>query len=163
LMDAGKSPLKPKLFAAARTVQASKKVNALEGPVIIISASGMAGGGRILHHLKTRLPDHRNTVLLTGFQAAGTRGRTIQEGADEVKIHGKMVEVRAKVETVHGLSAHADKEEVLRWLSGFKSAPKQVYTVHGEPTATEAMAQNVRERLGWSAKVAKDGEVAELG
>ena len=117
LMDAGASPLKPQLFAAARTVQASKKVNSLEGPVIIISASGMAGGGRILHHLKTRLPDHRNTVLLTGYQAIGTRGRTLQEGAKEVKIHGKMVAVRAAVETVHGLSAHADQNEILRWLS----------------------------------------------
>ena len=162
MMDEGASPLKPKLFAAARTVQASKKVNALEGPVIIISASGMAGGGRILHHLKTRLPDHRNTVLLTGYQAAGTRGRTIQEGADEVKIHGKMVEVRAKVETVHGLSAHADKDEIIRWLSGFERPPKKVFAVHGDPEAVEAMVQNIHTQLGWDASVAKDRQVAEL-
>jgi metallo-beta-lactamase family protein len=162
LMQGGESPLKPKLFAAARTVQASKKVNALEGPVIIISASGMAGGGRILHHLKTRLPDHRNTVLLTGYQAVGTRGRTIQEGADEVKIHGKMVDVRAKVETVHGLSAHADKDEIIRWLSGFERPPKKVFAVHGDPGAVEAMVQNITKELGWNASVAKDRQVAEL-
>lgn len=163
LLDEGATPLKPKMFAAARTVQASKKVNALEGPVIVISASGMAGGGRILHHLKRRLPDHRNTVVLAGYQAAGTRGRSLQEGAESVKIHGQQVEVRARVETVHGLSAHADKGEVIRWLSGFKDAPKHVYAVHGEPKATEAMAQHIREKLGWTASVAKDGEVAELG
>ena len=162
LMDENASPLKPKLFAAARTVQASKKVNALEGPVIIISASGMLGGGRILHHLKTRLPDHRNTVLLTGYQAAGTRGRTIQEGADEVKIHGKMVDVRAKVETVHGLSAHADKDEIIRWLSGFERPPKKVFAVHGDPGAVEAMVQNISKELGWNASVAKDRQVAQL-
>jgi metallo-beta-lactamase family protein len=162
LMDEGATPLQPELFAAARTVQASKKVNSLEGPVVIISASGMAGGGRILHHLKRRLPDHRNTVVLAGYQAAGTRGRSLQEGAPEVKIHGKKVEVRARVETVHGLSAHADKEEVLRWLAAFERPPKRVFAVHGEPSATEAMVQNIRERLGWTASVAKDGEIAEL-
>jgi metallo-beta-lactamase family protein len=162
LMDEGATPLKPKMFAAARTVQASKKVNALEGPVVIISASGMAGGGRILHHLKRRLPDHRNTVVLVGYQAAGTRGRSLQEGADEVKIHGKKVEVRARIETVHGLSAHADKEEALRWMSGFERPPKRTYAVHGEPSATQAMVDNIRDRLGWNAAVAKDGEIAEL-
>jgi metallo-beta-lactamase family protein len=162
LMDEGATPLKPKLFAAARTVQASKKVNALEGPVIIISASGMAGGGRILHHLKRRLPERRNTVVLAGYQAAGTRGRSLQEGAAEVKIHGQKVEVRARVETVHGLSAHADKEEALRWMSGFERPPKKTYAVHGEPSATQAMVDNIRDRLGWNAAVAKDGEIAEL-
>jgi len=162
LMNEGASPLKPKLFTAARTVQASKKVNALEGPVIIISASGMAGGGRILHHLKTRLPDHRNTVLLTGYQAIGTRGRTLQEGAKEVKIHGKMVEVRAKVETVHGLSAHADQTEILRWLSGFERPPQRIFAVHGDPDATAALAQLIGEKLKWGVSVAKDRQIADL-
>ena len=115
-----------------------------------------------MHHLKTRLPDHRNTVLLTGYQAAGTRGRTIQEGADEVKIHGKMVDVRAKVETVHGLSAHADKDEIIRWLSGFERPPKKVFAVHGDPGAVEAMVQNITKELGWNASVAKDRQVAQL-
>jgi metallo-beta-lactamase family protein len=163
LLDEGSTPLKPELFATARTVQESKKVNALEGPVVIISASGMAGGGRILHHLKRRLPDHRNTVILTGYQAVGTRGRSLQDGAKEVKIHGQQVDVRARIETVHGLSAHADKDEAIRWLSGFEREPKQTFAVHGEPTATEAMVQNISGRLGWNATVAKDGQVAELG
>jgi len=163
LMDEGATPLKPKIFAAARTVQASKKVNALEGPVIVISASGMAGGGRILHHLKRRLPDHRNTVILAGYQAAGTRGRSLQDGATDVKIHGQKVEVRARIETVHGLSAHADKDEAIRWLSGFERAPKQTFAVHGEPKATEAMVNNITAQLGWKATVAKDGKVVELG
>ena len=162
LLDRGATPLKPKLFATARTVQASKQVNALEGPVIVISASGMAGGGRILHHLKRRLPHHRNTVLLTGYQAAGTRGRTLQEGASEVKIHGQQVAVRAKIETLHGLSAHADSNEVFRWLSGFERPPRQTFAVHGEPRATEALVQNIRDRLGWNAAVAKDGQTAPL-
>jgi metallo-beta-lactamase family protein len=162
LLDEGKTPLKPKLFATARTVQESKKVNALEGPVIIISASGMAAGGRILHHLKRRLPDHRNTIVLTGYQAAGTRGRTLQEGADEVKIHGKMVHVRATIETLHGLSAHADQDEVIRWLSGFERPPKQTFAVHGEEKATAAMVSNIQEQLGWNARVAKDKEIASL-
>jgi metallo-beta-lactamase family protein len=162
LMEEGATPLQPKMFAAARTVQASKKVNALEGPVVIISASGMAGGGRILHHLKRRLPDHRNTVVLAGYQAAGTRGRSLQEGATDVKIHGQKVEVRARIETVHGLSAHADKEEAIRWMSSFKRPPKKTYAVHGEPAATQAMVKNIGDRLGWSAAVAKDGQIAEL-
>lgn len=162
LLDEGRAPLKPKMFATARTVLESKKVNSLDGPVIIVSASGMAGGGRILHHLKRRLPERRNTVVLTGYQAAGTRGRSIQDGAKEVKIHGTQVEVRARVETLHGLSAHADQNEVLRWLTGFERAPEKTYAVHGEPAATEAMVNVIHDKLGWKTAAAKDGEVVEL-
>ena len=96
------------------------------------------------------------------YQAAGTRGRSLQEGADAVKIHGKGVEVKARIATVHGLSAHADKEEALRWMSGFERPPKKTYAVHGESSATQAMVDNIRSRLGWDAAVAKDGEIAEL-
>ncbi len=162
LLSRGETPLKPKLFATARTVQESKKVNNLEGPVIIISASGMASGGRILHHLKRRLPDHNNTVLLAGYQAAGTRGRTLQDGAETVKIHGQQIDIRANVATLHGLSAHADRNEVIRWLSEIANKPKQAFAVHGEPGATEAMVQNIQTELGWQATVAKDGEVVQL-
>lgn len=162
LLHEGETPLKPKLFATARTVQESKEVNAMEGPVIIISASGMAGGGRILHHLKRRLPEHRNTVVLTGYQAAGTRGRSLQDGATEVKIHGHQVTVRARIETVHGLSAHADQNEMLQWLSGFERPPRHTFAVHGEPAAAEVLVQKISDRFGWNATVAKDGEIAAL-
>jgi metallo-beta-lactamase family protein len=163
LRDSGRAPLKPRLFATARTAHESKALNNLEGPVILISASGMASGGRVLHHLKRRLPDHRNTVLLTGFQAAGTRGRALQDGAKEVRMHGQEVRVRARVETVHGLSAHADRDEMMRWLSGFEKAPKATYTVHGEAESARGLAGLIESELGWKAAAAKDGGTAVVG
>jgi metallo-beta-lactamase family protein len=160
LIDAGRTPLKPKLFSTARTAHESKALNSLEGPVVLISASGMAAGGRVLHHLKRRLPDHRTTVLLTGFQAAGTRGRALQEGAREVRMHGQNVRVRAQVETVHGLSAHADRDEIMKWLSGFQKPPKMTYTVHGETESAHGLAELIQSKLGWKATAAKDGGTA---
>ncbi len=156
LIDQGRRPLRPKLFSIARTASESKALNDLKGPVIIISASGMAAGGRVLHHLKRRLPDHRTTVLLTGFQAAGTRGRSLQEGAEAVRMHGQEVRVRAQIETVHGLSAHADREELLKWLAGFDEPPAQIFAVHGEEKAGAALVAAIRQRLGWNACIAQD-------
>ncbi|MCK5714300.1 MAG: MBL fold metallo-hydrolase, partial [Hyphomicrobiaceae bacterium] len=124
LMNSKARPLCPELFQTARTSVESRALNEIKGPVIIISASGMASGGRVLHHLKRRLPDKRTTVLLCGYQAAGTRGRTLQEGAKKVRIHGKDVSVRARIETLHGLSAHADWKELIVWLSQFERPPK---------------------------------------
>ncbi len=145
-----------------RTAGESKKLNDLRGPIIIVSASGMATGGRILHHLRHRLPDPRTTVLLVGFQAAGTRGRALQDGATAVKIFGAEVPVHARVETIHGLSAHADQPETLRWLAGFRRAPRQTYLVHGEPRAADALAAAIQARYKWSVRAARDGEVVEL-
>jgi metallo-beta-lactamase family protein len=162
VMDAGKRPFATRQFTLAPSRQDSVKLNDVRGPVIIISASGMATGGRILHHLALRLPDTRTTVLLVGFQAEGTRGRALQEGARHVRIHGHDVKVRAQVETLDGLSAHADQSEILRWLRGFRRPPKSVFLVHGEPTAAQTLATTIHERLGWKARPARDGEKVEL-
>jgi metallo-beta-lactamase family protein len=162
LMDEKRCPLCCKQYHLARTPEESKALNHHEGPLVIISASGMATGGRILHHLKLRLPDPRTTVLLVGFQSAGTRGRALQEGARTVRIHGQEVPVRAQVETLDGLSAHADREEILRWLSGFRRPPGQTYLVHGEPGPAQSLADTLHTRLGWKARVARDGEMVPL-
>jgi metallo-beta-lactamase family protein len=162
LMDEKRCPLCCKQYHLARTPQESKALNYHSGPLIIISASGMATGGRILHHLKLRLPDPRTTVLLVGFQSIGTRGRALQEGAPTIRIHGQSVPVRAKVATIDGLSAHADREEILRWLSGFRHPPAQTYIVHGEPQPAQSLADTLRTRLGWNAQVGRDRETVPL-
>jgi metallo-beta-lactamase family protein len=146
----------------ARTPEESKRLNDITGPAIIVSASGMATGGRVLHHLSLRLPDPRTTVLLVGFQAAGTRGRSLQDGAREVRMLGRDVPVRATVESIDALSAHADREETLRWLGGFTRPPRQTYLVHGEPAAAAALAQAIEARYRWAVRAAADGETVEL-
>jgi metallo-beta-lactamase family protein len=143
-------------------VEESKRLNDINGPVIIVSASGMATGGRILHHLQRRLPDARTTVLFVGFQAAGTRGRALQDGAKTLKMFGTEVPVHARVETIHGLSAHADQPETLRWLAGFQRPPRQTHLVHGEPRAVDALAAAIHARYQWSVRAARDGEQVKL-
>jgi metallo-beta-lactamase family protein len=162
LTDEQRCPLCSPRYHLVRTPQESKALNDRTGPMVLIAGSGMATGGRILHHLKWRLPDHRNTVLLAGYQSPGTRGRALQEGARTVRIHGEDVRVRARVETVDGLSAHADQRELLRWLSGFERPPRQTYVVHGEPEAAGALATAIHGQLGWSARVPADGEQVSL-
>lgn len=122
----------------------------------------MATGGRILHHLEKRLPDPRTTVLLVGFQAAGTRGRLLQDGARFLRMYGQEVPVRARVETIDGLSAHADQGDILRWLSGFRRPPRQTFVVHGEPGQSAALAWTITDRLKWNVRPAVDGETVEL-
>ena len=138
-----------------RTSEQSKALNDLKGPVIIISASGMATGGRVLHHLKRRLPDPETTVLLVGYQAEGTRGRSLQDGAKELKMLGEVVPVRATIKVLDGFSAHADQEEILRWLGTFKKPLRTTYVVHGEPAAASTLAEVIRKRLSWTVEVAK--------
>ena len=162
LMDEQGCPLRSQNFHLLRTAEESKQITNKPGPMVIIAGSGMATGGRVLHHLKQRLPDDRNTVLLVGYQAAGTRGRSLQEGAKAVRIHGGDIPVRARVETVDGLSAHADQGELLRWMRGFKHAPKQTYVVHGEANSSAALADEIRKQLGWQAEVAADGKTVAL-
>ncbi len=140
-------------FRLARTPEESKSINAIRGPVLIIAASGMATGGRVLHHLRLRLPDPRTTVLLVGYQAAGTRGRGLQDGAKSLKMFGAEVPVRAHVETMHGLSAHADSEGLMRWLRTAARPPKRVFVVHGDPAPAQALAARVTSELGWPAVV----------
>ncbi|MBL8311498.1 MAG: MBL fold metallo-hydrolase [Burkholderiales bacterium] len=132
-----------------RTPEESKLLCAQATPMIVISASGMATGGRVLHHLKTMAPDARNTILFTGFQSGGTRGATLVGGANAVKIHGDYVPVRAEVVNLETMSAHADYEEILAWLAHFKRPPRQVFITHGEPGAADALRQRISQRLGW--------------
>ena len=149
--------LRPAQVRLLRTAEESKSLNDHPGPMIVISASGMATGGRILHHLRLRLPDPSTTVLLAGFQAAGTRGRALRDGAATVRIHGQSVPVRARIVILDGLSAHGDRADLLRWARGFTTAPGSVYVVHGEPQPADSFAALLRGELGWNALVAEDG------
>jgi len=137
-----------------RSVEQSKALNECHFPTVIISASGMATGGRVLHHLARCLPDHRNTVLFVGFQAPGTRGHIIQSGAATIKIHGQEVPIRARRESIENLSAHADYREILNWLGKFHSPPRKTFIVHGEPHAAESLKAKIAEQLGWQSHVA---------
>lgn len=145
-----------------QTPQESKNLYNSSVPSIIISASGMAEGGRILHHLAHFAPEKENTILFAGYQAEGTRGARMLRGEKEIKIHGHMVPIRARVETLDTLSSHADYEEILRWLKGFKSAPKEVFIIHGEPQACESLKSKIEEALGWKVTVPKYQEVVEI-
>lgn len=136
-----------------RTVEESKKIDQSQVPSIIISASGMATGGRILHHLKSFMSDHRNTILFTGYQAPGTRGDRMVKGEKEIKIHGDYHPVRAKVESLSNTSAHADYEEVLDWLGNFKSNPRKVFVTHGEFSAADSLKGKIQKRFNWDVMV----------
>lgn len=140
------------------TPEESKALDQREGDsMVIVSASGMATGGRVLYHLKRFLPDERNTVLFTGFQAAGTRGRSLVDGTDEVKLLGRYVAVRAHVERLEGLSAHADYREMLEWFERSRISPRQVFVTHGEPHAADAFRRRIKDTMGWNAVVPTDG------
>jgi metallo-beta-lactamase family protein len=145
-----------------RSVEDSKALSANPVPKIIVSASGMATGGRVLHHLKRYAPDPKNTILFAGFQAGGTRGASMVSGAESIKIHGVYVPVRAQVKNLDMLSAHADADEILRWLRGFKAPPKMTFLVHGEPTASDVLRHRIEEELGWPCRFPELGEKVEL-
>jgi len=136
-----------------KSADESKRLNSRRPPMLIVSASGMATGGRILHHLKEFAPDAKNTIVLAGFQAAGTRGRALQDGAKEIKIHGEPVRVRAEVGLIEHLSAHADGEEILRWLEKSAASPRKVFVTHGEASSAQALASKIHESLGWECEV----------
>lgn len=145
-----------------RSPEESISLNEMEGPLLILSASGMATGGRVLHHLKRLLPDPRNTVLFVGFQAAGTRGEALVHGAPEVKIHGRYVPVRAEVKLLDALSAHADRAELIEWLRRTPRPPRRTFVTHGEPAASDALRRYLRDELGWAAEVPVDGQQVTL-
>ena len=142
--------------------QQSKELVASHRPAIVIASSGMATGGRVLYHLAAGLPDPRTTVLFVGYQAAGTRGRLLVDGATEVKIKGRSIPVAARVERIDSMSAHADSREIMRWLAGFTTPPSKTYIVHGEPPALEALRNRIEADLHWSAHVARHEERVEL-
>jgi len=147
LVEDGRSRLFPREVHLCRTVHESKRLNTREGPMVIISSSGMMTGGRILHHLTRRLGRPENLILLAGYQARGTRGRALQEGARSLKIHGESWPVRCRHATIEGLSSHADRDELLRWIGGAARTPRQVFVVHGEPDSADRFAAELRQRL----------------
>ena len=152
----GGRPFAPRQVRLVRTVAESKRLNDRDGPAIVVAGSGMCTGGRVLHHLRRLLPEPRTTVLLVGFQAEGTRGRLLRDGARTVKLLGETVPVRARVLSSDVFSAHADQVETLRWLGGFERPPATTYLVHGEPRACAALASAIERQLGWAVRVAED-------
>ncbi len=145
-----------------RSSDDSRALTANPVPKVVISASGMATGGRVLHLLQRYAPDPINTVLFTGFQAGGTRGAAMVAGAKSVKIHGAYVPIRAEVQNLSMLSAHADKDELLRWARGFKQAPGTTFIVHGEPGAADALRHTLEETLSWNCVVPDHGQTVDL-
>lgn len=141
-----------------RSVDESKALTANPMPKVIISASGMATGGRVLHHLKQYAPDRKNTILFAGFQAGGTRGAAMISGAANIKMYGEYVPVRAQVNNLDMLSAHADADEILRWLRGFKTPPRMTFITHGEPAAADALRHRIEDELGWPCMVPDQGQ-----
>ena len=155
-------PLNVHEFHLTRTVQESKAINNVKTPCIIVSASGMVAGGRVLHHLAQRLPDARNAVILAGFQAQGTRGRALQEGAKTLRLYGQDIPVKAEILQMSQLSAHAGKSELLRWLGALTAPPKQTYLTHGEPVAAQALQRAITEKFSWPASVARYLDTVEF-
>ena len=158
----GRSTLFPEDVELCKSVQSSKALNRLEGPRIIISASGMLTAGRVVHHLKRLVGNPKNLVVLAGFQAPGTRGRKLLEGEPRIRIHGQDFNVRAECASIHGLSAHADRGELLRWMQEGGASPRQVYLTHGEPEAAFAFAARIDRELGWSVEVPELDQVVDL-
>ncbi len=162
LMDNNDCPLRCPETRFVRNVEESKALNDLRGPAVIISASGMCAGGRILHHLKWRLPHKENSVIFVGYQAEGTRGRRLLEGANRIRIHGDEVPVKARIAQVPALSAHADQSELLTWLSAFGPAPKQTFITHGEANGSRGLQEQINSRLGWETRIPNRGEITFL-
>ena len=145
-----------------RDAEQSKKISESKDPKVVISASGMATGGRILHHLAAFAPDPRNAIVLTGYQAPGTRGRSIVAGEPQVRIHGEWVPINARVANLKMMSAHADADELIRWASEFAAPPKRVFVVHGEAQAADTLRRRLDHELGWTATVSRQDQLFEL-
>ncbi len=158
----GKDPFDPGTLTELMSVEESKSINDPTSPCIIISASGMATGGRVVHHLSNMLPKQIHTIMMVGFQAMGTRGRRLVEGEEEVKMHGRMVPVRAQIAQIESFSVHADSNELVAWLKTVSEAPGHVFVVHGEAGAAEDFSNRIKSTLGWQSHAPRDGEIAEL-
>jgi metallo-beta-lactamase family protein len=144
------------------SVEDSKRLNRIDYPSIIVSASGMAAGGRVLHHLKALGPDPRNTIALAGYQAPGTRGADLLAGRRTLRIHGADHQIRAEVVALAGLSAHGDADDLMRWARTMPAAPRHAYLAHGEPPAAQALARRLRSELGWAVELAAHGRTVRL-
>jgi metallo-beta-lactamase family protein len=162
VLRAQRHPLRTNSMSTTSSRAESKKINDAKGARIIISASGMMTGGRVLHHALRLVPDPEATLVFVGYQAAGTLGRRIQNGEPEVKILGQWIPVRCRMEKIGGFSAHADWAEILRWLEGIQGAPRRTFLTHGEPQAANAMAGHIKERFGWEVEVPQYGDRFEL-
>lgn len=145
-----------------RTSDESRALNAMHYPAVIISASGMATGGRVLHHIRRLAPDHRNTIILAGYQAGGTRGARLAAGEKTIRIFGEEVPVNAEIAALHGMSAHADAAQLVQWMSSASRAPQKVFLTHGEPGPADTLRQRIQKALGWNASVARMGQTVEL-
>ncbi len=148
--------------AITNSVEDSKAIDRRTGPMIVVSASGMATGGRVIHHLKVFAPDHRNTILFAGFQAPGTRGQAMLDGAQTIRIHGIDVPVRAEVRALDTLSAHADHDELLAWAQSLRRAPQHVFLTHGEPLAADLLRRALQDRFDWNCRVPEHLETVHL-
>jgi len=162
LMRYKKSPFEFPGLKMVQTVDESKALNHIKGTVMILAGSGMCNGGRIKHHLVTNISRRESTILFVGYQAVGTLGRQIVDGARKVRILGQHYPVRARIAQIQGFSAHADRDELFTWLSGLKSAPRRVFVVHGEPEAARRFGEFVRERTGWQVSIPEYGAEALL-
>jgi metallo-beta-lactamase family protein len=160
--DLKENPLEPKRLRMIRKAQESRQLNTERGPMLVIAGSGMATGGRIVHHLLHHLGDPSTIVLFTGYQAEGTLGRRILEGAPSVRLLGQEVEVRARVDKLNALSAHADQAEIMGWLQRFKAPPKRTFIVHGEPPAQAALRDKIVSELGWNVVIPRWKESFDL-
>lgn len=154
----GRDPFDPGTLVELTSVEESKTVNNPQHPCIIISASGMATGGRVVHHLRDMLPNPKHTVILVGYQAVGTRGRSLADGSEFVKMHGEMVQVRAQIEQVQSFSVHADSSELVAWIGRYHDEVRHVFVVHGEAGAAEIFSDRIKQQLGMQSTVPHDGE-----
>jgi metallo-beta-lactamase family protein len=151
-----------KVAKIVTSIEESKKLNASQEPQIIVAGSGMATGGRVIHHIAAFGPRPENTIVFAGFQAGGTRGAAMLGGAREVKIHGDYVPIRAEVVALGNLSAHADADELMAWLGAFEKAPRRTFVTHGEPAAADALRLRIQDELGWPAEVPEYMEDVKL-
>lgn len=145
-----------------KTPEESKELSRRKGPMILISASGMATGGRVLHHLKAFAPLATTTILFAGYQAAGTRGSALVNGAREIKIHGSYVQVNADVVGMRNFSAHADSAEIVEWMKAAGEKPRRIFITHGEPVASDALRQRIRRELGWESEIPEYRDLVRL-
>jgi metallo-beta-lactamase family protein len=152
-----------KVATMTRTVEESRAVNSLRYPAVVVSASGMATGGRVLHHLKSRGPDHRNTIVFAGYQAGGTRGARMLSGERSIRIHGEDVQINAEVVSIPGMSAHADAAQLVQWLSTAPKPPRAIFLNHGEAGPADLLRQRIERELGWLTTVPLLGQRVEVG
>jgi metallo-beta-lactamase family protein len=157
------APINPANYTSVTEMNESKALMKKSGPIIVITASGMLTGGRIMHHLKERLPDPKNAVLFVGFQALNTKGRLLQEGLKVLRIHHEEIPVLAEIVTIPGLSAHADYQDTLEWLSHLIKKPKMIFINHGEIEAATSLAEKIKERFDFPTHIPKYMEEIEIG